>query len=100
MSSLFTASLGQLSYGDLFDGQSDVISRLMYGIYMIVMIFLMINMFVAVIMDNYSDVCGDDSQYYYDQEIVDYAWGLLTRVMNSMFKSNGVFSANCLVDES
>ena len=79
---MFTTALGQLSYYNLLDGQSDFLSRFMFGLYMIVMGFLLINMFVAIVIDTYENIIDDETKYSYDKELVDHIWNKFMDVWN------------------
>ena len=71
---MFTTALGQLKYYNMLGGQNDSPSRFMFGLYMLVMGFLLINMFVAIVIDAYENITGDATKYSYDQELVDHIW--------------------------
>ena len=79
---MFTTALGQLSYYNLLDGQSDFLSRFMFGLYMIVMGFLLLNMFVAIVIDTYENIIDDETKYSYDKELVDHIWNKFMDVWN------------------
>ena len=79
---MFTTALGQLSYYNLLDGQSDFLSRFMFGLYMLFMGFLLINMFVAILIDAYEEITNDDTKYTYDKELVDHIWNKFMNFWN------------------
>ena len=84
---MFTTALGQISYYDLLDGQSDSLSRFMFGLYMFVMGFLLINMFVAIVIDTYEEITDDEAKYNYDKELVDHIW---TKFMDFWNKATSI----------
>ena len=71
---MLTTDLGQLSYYEMLDGEKDWFSQVIYGCYVLVMSFLLINMFVALVMDTYEEITADDTKYTYDRELVDHIW--------------------------
>ena len=79
---MFTSALGQLSYNDILDGQKDWFSQLMYGLYVLVMASVLINMFIALVMDTYEEITGDDTKYTYDKELVDHIWNKFINFWN------------------
>ena len=79
---MFTTALGQISYYNLLDGQSDSLSRFMFGLYMLVMGFLLINMFVAIVIDTYEEITDDETKYSYDKELVDHVWNKFMDIWN------------------
>ena len=81
-STMFTTALGQLSYYDILSGQKDWFSQLMFGLYVLVMATLLINMFIALVMDTYEEITGDDTKYNYDKELVDHIWKKFINLWN------------------
>ena len=79
---MFTTALGQLSYYNMLGGQSDSLSRFMFGLYMVVMGFLLINMFVAIVIDTYENIIDDETKYSHDKELVDHIWNKLMDFWN------------------
>ena len=79
---MFTTALGQLSYNDILDGQKDWFSQLMYGLYVLVMASVLINVFIALVMDTYEEITGDDTKYTYDKELVDHIWNKFINFWN------------------
>ena len=89
---MFTTALGQLSYFDILDGEKDLFSQLMYGVYVLIMAFLLINMFIAVVMDTYEEVTDDDTMYTYDRELVDHIWNKVMDVWHKTTSIGGWFA--------
>ena len=79
---MLTTALGQMSYNDVLDGQKDWFSQLMFGVYVLIMASLLINMFIALVMDTYEEITGDETKYTYDKELVDHIWNKFINFWN------------------